>query len=1000
MKKTAVIVLVITVLFAGLAAWSLGGRNGAAAKPDMSAIGGEAFGGRDAVPQSDGLLELSYTDQMRIWNDVPAGQGEPKTISLADEPANRGAVLSAENSYGYPKATVRWRKDEKLTVRANVDQAGLYQIALDYLVLDDSILPPEGSVAIDGAYPFYEARRLVFPNRWQMPEGERPADRYGNELLRRAEKSRVWQRAYLEDASYYIDTPLLFRLKQGDNEITLTNLRGDLLLGDATIEAPVPIEDYASWRKRAAAAAVAGREEGDRVLLTLEGEDYVWTNDSSIRADSGDEPTLTPYSVKKRLLNMLDGKSFRKGGQTVAWSFEAPKTGYYHLGFKYKQDRLTDMPVFRTIEIDGKAPFREAAAYPFIYDGNWRNDLVSDGRELYAFYLEKGPHTLSLSVNLSPVRQLAEDIKKTMKEISALTLQIQKLTGNRTDAYRDWSITEYMPDLQQRIEALGDRLQHRYDLLGPLNPAAEDIGALADLKLAIKQLAGLAKEPDEVPNRLGQLSQGSSSVSQLLGNLLEGISESPLSIDKIYWFQGDGTLIPKAHAGGIRALTDSVKRFWLTFGEQQYASRGSSGGQLNVWVNRPRQYVEMLQSMIDERFTPETGIEVKLSIMPDENKLILANASGNQPDVALGVSNWLPYDMAIRGALKDLRTFGDYGEVIRQFSKGAVIPLAYEEGVYALPETQNFWVLFYRKDLLDSLKLSVPDTWNDIVGMLPELQRLGMNFYDPLASFRGFKPFPATTPFIYQFGGELYRDDGMTTAIDSEQSLEGIKFMTDLFTIYNVPQDVPNFYNHFRYGTLPVGISDFQTYILLKSAAPEIAGQWKIALHPGVDREGKIERWSPAGGQTGVIFEKSKRQEDGWRFLKWWMSADVQTDYANRMQTIYGDSYMWNTANLRAFEQLPWPEEDKKVILAQAEWVREASRVPGAYMIEREISNVWNKVVFDGTNPRTAIDDAVIRTNREIARKMEEFGYAKDGRPLKPYPVPTLSAIDKWVERE
>ena len=34
-------------------------------------------------------------------------------------------------------------------------------------------------------------------------------------------------------------------------------------------------------------------------------------------------------------------------------------------------------------------------------------------------------------------------------------------------------------------------------------------------------------------------------------------------------------------------------------------------------------------------FTPETGIEVDLSIMPDVNKLVLANAAGTAPDAVI-----------------------------------------------------------------------------------------------------------------------------------------------------------------------------------------------------------------------------------------------------------------------------------------------------------------------------------------------------------------------------
>jgi hypothetical protein len=67
-------------------------------------------------------------------------------------------------------------------------------------------------------------------------------------------------------------------------------------------------------------------------------------------------------------------------------------------------------------------------------------------------------------------------------------------------------------------------------------------------------------------------------------------------------------------------------------------------------------------------------------------------------------------------------------------------------------------------------------------------------------------------------------------------------------------------------------------------------------------------------------------------------------------------------------------------------------------MLEREISNVWNRIVFDGANPRVAIDRAVIVVNREIARKMEEFGYLKDGVIIKPYDIPTIEKVKGWIQ--
>lgn len=67
-------------------------------------------------------------------------------------------------------------------------------------------------------------------------------------------------------------------------------------------------------------------------------------------------------------------------------------------------------------------------------------------------------------------------------------------------------------------------------------------------------------------------------------------------------------------------------------------------------------------------------------------------------------------------------------------------------------------------------------------------------------------------------------------------TVEAFTLMTDLYTRYSLPVSIPNFYNNFKKGITPIGMSDISTYILLKNAAPEIKGQWGIAPSVGVRR--------------------------------------------------------------------------------------------------------------------------------------------------------------------
>ena len=91
-----------------------------------------------------------------------------------------------------------------------------------------------------------------------------------------------------------------------------------------------------------------------------------------------------------------------------------------------------------------------------------------------------------------------------------------------------------------------------------------------------------------------------------------------------------------------------------------YTADGEDTEQLQVWVNMSISYAEVLQQMIDESYNQENGTKISIALMPNEQKLILANASGNNPDVVLGINFYTPYELAIRGAAKDLLEYEDF----------------------------------------------------------------------------------------------------------------------------------------------------------------------------------------------------------------------------------------------------------------------------------------------------------------------------------------------------
>ncbi|MBI9009439.1 MAG: extracellular solute-binding protein [Tenericutes bacterium] len=938
----------------------------------------------NSIDLQDYNLE-SYSQVSKTWTNVT----DETLVTIYAEDMSDASIDGG--SFAYSGDIIHLVEGDVIEFDIDIVTPGAYNIQIDQFDVSENILSNEISLSINSEFQYEEAEVIKLPTYWEFETKTFLKDRYGNEILPNSLKDDEWRlNTPLRDSTGLNSGNLTFNFVSGSNTIKIECIAGTILLGNLYIKSVESTKTYEEYLEDNVSEMASG--------LVIQGaENILFKTSPSITLDSERDPSATSYDTQYLRLNAVDGSSFEQGNDELIYELVVPETGYYNLALKYRQDYLMQMPVFREIKFDGVVPFTDMEAYAFPYTSTYENLVLNNGDEDFLFYLTEGTHTVSLRVVLDPYRNAYENIVGVMDEINDLSLEIKKLTGNTSDIYRTWDLIDYIPDIEDRLDnwiyVLEDIFVELSQYSHQKNP-----GQLTNVNLAIEKLQELREDVDDIPNKMVLLADGSSSAAQFLGSSISGLLENGLDIEAIYLSANEKLPAPKANI--IVSTWESIKRFFISFTADDYAVTDVPEGVIEVWVNHPRQYIEIMQTMIDNDFTPYTNIEVKLSLMPDENKLILANSTNYSPDVALGVSHWIPYEFAIRGASLDLRQFEGYEDLVTKFSPGVMIPFAFEEGVYGIPETQNFSVTFYRTDILESLNIPVPDTWDEVIEILPELQRYGMNYYEPLALYKGFKPFVATIPFIYQFGGSLFSEDGMSTVINSEESLEGIKLMTELFTVYDLPKEIPNFYNHFRYGTLPIGISNLGTYLQLLVAAPEIAGKWDIALHPGtLDAEtGEVSRWAASGAQSSMILSSTDLEQESWDFLSWWMSTDVQSGFAQRLQTTYGTAYLWNTANLEAFATLPLPTSHKEVILEQWEYAMEASRIPGAYMVEREISNAWNTIVFDDANPRVTLDEAVKTANREILYKMEEFGYVVDGEVMRFYNVPTIYNIEYWLK--
>ena len=130
--------------------------------------------------------------------------------------------------------------------------------------------------------------------------------------------------------------------------------------------------------------------------------------------------------------------------------------------------------------------------------------------------------------------------------------------------------------------------------------------------------------------------------------------------------------------------------------------------------------------------------------------------------------------------------------MIGRFSSEALIPFSYEGGVYALPCTQSFPMLFYRKDIFEELGFKPPQTWEDVYRIAAVLQRnnLTIGIGSDIGTF---------ATLLYQKGGSFYNDELSATELNSESAMGAFAQWTDFFQKYSLPLSF-DFQNRFRTG--------------------------------------------------------------------------------------------------------------------------------------------------------------------------------------------------------
>ena len=872
--------------------------------------------------------------------------------------------------YGDTKSLVQTDDETGFAVyRFSISQSGYYTVMFTYA----PNLSYKGNIELDlltdGELPFAEAEGLSLPRIYADKSPIRP-DANGHDMRPEVIETEQFYSSVLRDAQGYVKEALELYFQPGEHTVTVVSRGAPIVLKSIGLFGRQDTPHYQDYL-----AEQPDISSSELKPIPIQGEDIYYKTDHSLIALSDRTNAMTqPFDTGKIKLNYIGGSNWSRPGQKITYKFYVPAAGYYKLALRYRQNYLRGLSSSRRILLDEKLLFAEMENVEFPYGNDWDMQVLGQDGKPFALYLAEGEHTLSLECTGSLLAEQLQEIEQIVYDMNELYRRVIMITSTQPDVYRDYMLEKEIPGLGDELRRQMKLLQDSYAFFQQLSPEAG--GEAAIMERAAEILEILVEYPEKMKE---YLTDYKNNVSAIAAWLLS-VQSQPLDLDYMQFLPMDEEL-PQYKP----SFFDSFKTFWLSFFAsffEDYNTIGGSAGNeeaITVWTGWGRDQAALVKQLVDNDFTQKYGIRVNVQLV--QSSLIDAILAGVGPDVALNIGRGQPVNLAMRGAAAELSAFDGFEEMKKDFSTDAFVPYSFNGGIYGVPNTQSFFMMFYRTDIFKELELEPPQTMDELYGVMGKLQRHNMEIALPYAQPNaqtlidaGMGARNLFVNLLLQNGGSVYREDLTGTALDSQEATAAFRQWTEFYTKYKLPLYY-DFFNRFRTGEMPLGIADYTMSNMLEVAAPEIRNFWSMVPVPGrLEDDGGINRAEGASGTACVILSGAKHKSSCFQFLKWWASTQTQAAFGTQIEAITGAGGRYPTANQKAFRQLPWKKAERESILQQWQDVREIEEIPGGYYTSRSIENAFADVYYNGVSPRDALSTHNDKTNEEILRKREEFG--------------------------
>lgn len=395
---------------------------------------------------------------------------------------------------------------------------------------------------------------------------------------------------------------------------------------------------------------------------------------------------------------------------------------------------------------------------------------------------------------------------------------------------------------------------------------------------------------------------------------------------------------------------------------------------IEIWWHEYGPFTAYVKELIEayKKVHPNVTINPTVASSTDMNqKLTVSLAAGTGPDIMdADASYYVAYHA--KGVLEpvNLDVFGvkTYQDLMARYVSGGLASGTFDGKVYTLPYQGNSMSLFINNKLFASAGLDpqkdAPKTWKDLLALCPKLKKVeGRRTVRKAFEFPYHSPrwqLQDLQPMTEQFGGKILSDDGKTAYLNSPETVKALTLWRDVTKECGDPKTTKNTASDpnqdFLDGFTVMWITG--PWATPQVQASPIKSDFTVVGLPQVDPS--KPRTMVYGWAWGVNKNKPETNKlVAWDFVKFMLAKPEEwLAKAGFVQPIKG------VANTEVAKKFPFFDVHMKDV-STASWYIRSENVNE---IAQAVGRAVDSVVYDGADPKTALDAAQAAAEKALKK--------------------------------